>query len=69
MKTPIFSSNREGENVIVGYEYTTTNTKGQAATEAGIKLAGEIGRERAARRAPIKDKIKPYLIQTDDDDR
>ena len=69
MKTPIFSSNREGESIITGYEYTAPNKKEQEAQEAGIKLAREIGRERAACRAPLREKIKPYLIETDADDR
>lgn len=61
MKRPIFSTNGSGENVIVGYE-DTTNKKKQAAAEADIKLAKEIGRERAARREPLKSKLKAYLI-------
>ncbi len=67
MKRPIFSTNGSGESVIVGYEDTTTSKKEQAATEAGIKLAKEIGRERAARHEPLKSKLKDYLIGEGED--
>ena len=66
MKRPesraVFASNGEGENVIIGYEYTVPNKKEQEAQEAGIKLAKEIGRERAAGRAPLKKKLMNYLV-------
>ena len=57
-------SNGDGENVTVYDGHDDEEVK------KGIALAREIGRERAACRAPIKDKIRYYLVKTDDaDDR
>ncbi len=66
MKKPVYSTNGEGETVVIGFEHTTTpNQKELETREAGIRLAREIGREIGQRRS-LKSKLLPYMVETDD---
>ena len=61
-RRPVYSANHDGETVITGYEYRQPTQSEMEAEEAGIRLAREIGREAAARRAPLKKKLMNYLV-------
>lgn len=69
MKRPVYITNREGDNICTGFEEISPRQERleREAQERAIELAREIGKEAAARRAPLKEKLKVYMVGQDDE--